>query len=237
MMENSSDDEMESDSSSRRTSSVEPPDHSRDDVYRHRSSLEADRVPSPATVGSEQEDGGEESSQESDLDTPHFAVPDSYHREDDSVAPPTAEMLLADSIPTAAPLDESAIPLLEVTETVDLLKAKSLQEEDSRLAASGASSDSSTSKWQDWFQFTTEQLAKNVKERSTRAYDAISAITSSGSIRKRKRNSVTKQSTAGEKSTTAAATTTGIGTLHVELISAYKVTATPFTTHPHPASP
>lgn len=192
-MENSSDDEIENHLSSRRDSHIE----AGQTRQLERISLESDKVLT------------RESKEESLPDT-------SVQMEGNSDAAIATEILLTDSSISSLPLDESAIPLLEVTETVEMLKAKNSQENN----RDAPSSDLSASKWQDWFQFTTEQLAKNMKDRSTRAYDAISAITSSGSIRKRKRDPAIKQS--GDKSTTAA-TAQGIGTIHVELISAYKV--------------
>jgi hypothetical protein len=237
MMENSTDEDLESRSSSRRTSSVDTPEAA---PSSHRApSVEADRVSSPAssTESSEEESSeeDEESSHESDRDVPTVSTSTARQIENPAVAPVSPGILQTDSVLTPDPLlDESALPLLEVTETVERLTAeKSLQDQqDTQVAvaaapstnatAASSTSDPTANKWQDWFQVTTEQLTKNVKERSTRAYDAISAMTSSGSIRKRKRNSVNK-TTAQAEGETKQGTAAGIGTLHVELISAYKV--------------
>jgi hypothetical protein len=117
-----------------------------------------------------------------------------------------------------SPMLPNALPALHKAEAV----AEPLKEKLSAVITEAAAQvlvDPSPNKWRDWLQSTTEQLAKNVQDRGSRALDAISAVTLSGaSVRKRKRNPEGVASVGEEQKQLS-----GIGTLHVELVSAYKV--------------
>ena len=78
-------------------------------------------------------------------------------------------------------------------------------------------------KWQEWWSSTTEQLTKNVKDRSLRAYDAISSITSSASTRRRKKRDSFQEPETTSHEVNKTNLNSGVGILHVELVSAYKV--------------
>jgi hypothetical protein len=145
--------------------------------------------------------------------------------EEDTVDPETRtaqsppEAVESGPLPLSPPIVSTSIPVAQGAEIAEPVKDKispaSFPETPTQIVA-----DPTPNKWRDWLQSTTEQLAKNVQDRSTRAYDAISAVTtSSGSIRKRKKTSKSLSGEAEEEHKQLS----GIGTLHVELVSAYKV--------------
>lgn len=140
----------------------------------------------------------------------------------------TNNKVLDDIIPVvdSFPLDENIVESTSDSATltpntlpvpdVDNSKVHPTDQTDLSDARSTPQTPPST-KWQDWLQITSDQLSKSMKERGTAALDVLSTLTSSGTIRKRKRNSANPS--AGDDTMK----TTGVGTLHVELVSAYKV--------------